>query len=43
MTGGDLTYCWMAVGRYVASVYDSNPALARQKAAAQFSILATTP
>ncbi|TWS18933.1 hypothetical protein FK529_13215 [Tsukamurella asaccharolytica] len=43
MTGGDLTYCWIPVGRYVASVYDTNAALARQKAAAQFSILATTP
>lgn len=43
MTGGNLTYCWLAVGRYVASVYDSNAALARQKASAQFSILATTP
>lgn len=43
MTGGDATYCWIPVGRYVASVYDTNAALARQKAAAQFSILATTP
>ncbi len=43
MSGGNLRYCWIPVGRYVASVYDSNAALARQKAAAQFSILATTP
>ena len=43
MTGGELTYCWIPVGRYVASVYDSNASVARQKAAAQFSILATTP
>ena len=43
MTGGELTYCWIPVGRYVASVYDSNASVARQKAAAQFAILATTP
>lgn len=43
MTGGSLTYCWVPFGRYVGSVQDSNAALARQKAAAQFSILATTP
>lgn len=43
MTGGDRTYCWVPVGRYVASVDDTDAALARQKAAAQFTILATTP
>lgn len=43
MSGGDRTYCWMPVGRYVASVDDTNAVVARQKAAAQFSILATTP
>lgn len=43
MTGGDRTYCWIPVGRYVASVDDTDAGLARQKAAAQFTILATTP
>ncbi|CAM3812933.1 DUF7373 family lipoprotein [Tsukamurella ocularis] len=43
MTGGDLTFCWVPVGRYLGQVYDANAAVARQKAAAQFAILATTP
>lgn len=42
MTSGTLTFCWSAVGRYVASVNDKNPTVARQKAAAQYTILATT-
>jgi len=43
MTGGARTYCWVPVGRYVGSVDDTDAGVARQKAAAQFSILATTP
>ncbi|CAM3980663.1 hypothetical protein TSST111916_16820 [Tsukamurella strandjordii] len=35
-------WCFVPVGRYVSTVSDANEAVAKQKASAQFSVLATT-
>lgn len=40
MSAGGLTSCWLSVGRYAAAVNDKDAAVARQKAAAQYTILA---